>query len=460
MHAKSELRSYQNRLVTTLYESTAHLVVVPMGGGKTIAGLTTVEELIRDGVIRHALIMAPKRVAQLVWPDEIKLWEHTQHMTHALLDGDPKRRAADIITAPDRHLTIIGIDNTQWLCGELERLPDDHPLFDVLIIDEISRFRNPKSKRARALLTQVKRFKNIWGLTGTPRPNGLEDLFKPLQIISREKLWGRSFYGWRDTRFYPTDYERRNWAIKPDWEERTNKEAALYTSTMSPDDMPDLPTLNIIEHYVDLPDDAQEVYDQMEKTLFAELEDQDVLAVSAGVASGKLSQAAQGFMYGNDEDRMVTTLHYEKADWIAELAENMAGSPMIIIYEFHEDLAVLKQLFGDNLPYLGAGVSDAQAAKHVEAWNARKLPLFAIHPAAGGHGLNLGQGGSQMAFYGLPWSAELYEQVLKRIHRPGQTQPCFIHVCLARETIDEAKRNRVLHKMSMQEAFKKYLRKI
>ena len=210
-------------------------------------------------------MLAPKRVAQLVWPDEIKLWSaHPAHEACPAERVPPKQRSADIITAPKRELTIVGIDNTQWLCGELERLPDDHPLFDVLIIDEISRFRNPKSKRAKALLTQVKRFKNIWGLTGTPRPNGLEDLFKPLQIISRDKIWGRSFYTWRDTRFYPTDYERRNWAIKPDWEERTNVEAAAYTSTMSPEDMPDLPALNIIEHFVDLPEDAQETYDDME----------------------------------------------------------------------------------------------------------------------------------------------------------------------------------------------------
>jgi SNF2 family DNA or RNA helicase len=460
MHKKSELRSYQNRLVTTLYESNGHLVVVPMGGGKTISGLTAVDELITAGEIRHALVLAPKRVAQLVWPDEVGLWEHTQHMKFKLLNGDPKRRSADIITAPDRHLTIVGIDNTQWLCGELERLPDDHPLFDVLIIDEISRFRNPKSKRAKALITQVHRFKNIWGLTGTPRPNGLEDLFKPLQIISREKLWGRSFYSWRDQRFYPTDYERRNWSIRPDWEERTNREAATLTSTMSPTDMPGLPELNIVEHFVDLPPDAQEAYDDMEKTLFAELEDQDVLAASAGVASGKLSQMAQGFAYGNDEDRKVTTIHTAKREWIEDLVESLAGDPAILVYEFHQDLAVLQELFGKDLPYLGQGVTDATAKKHVDNWNAKKLPLFAIHPASGGHGLNLGQGGSQMIFYGLPWSAELYDQVVHRIHRPGQTQPCFIHICLARDTIDEAKRFRVLHKMDMQEAFKKYLRKI
>jgi len=457
---KSELRGYQNRTVTTLYESKGHLIVLPMGAGKSIIGLTTVEEMIRDGEARHALILAPKRVAQLVWPDEIKLWTHTQHLKHALLDGDPRQRAFNLVTAPQRELTIVGIDNTQWLVGELERLPDDHPLFDILIIDEISRFRNPKSKRAKALLTQVRRFKNIWGLTGTPRPNGLEDLFKPLQIVTREKIWGSGFYRWREIRFYPTDYERRNWLIKPDWEARTNEEAARYISTMSIEDMPDLPALNVIEHYVELPAAAQQAYDQMERRLFAELDDQDVLAVSAGVAAGKLAQAAQGFMYGNDEDRLVTTLHTAKRDWIEDLAESMAGSPMIIVYEFHEDLAVLKQLFGADLPYLGQGVTDAVAAKHVANWNARKLPLLAIHPAAAGHGLNLGQGGSQMAFYGLPWSAELYEQTLKRIHRPGQTQPCFIHICLARETIDEAKRHRVIGKMSRQEAFKRYLRKI
>jgi superfamily II DNA or RNA helicase len=127
MRQKSELHGYQNRMATALYESSGHLMVAPMGGGKTIASLTASEELLKDNIIRHVLVMAPKRVSQLVWPDEIKLWAHTKDLRYALLDGDPAKRVSDIATASSRQLTIIGIDHTQWLCDELARLDDDHP---------------------------------------------------------------------------------------------------------------------------------------------------------------------------------------------------------------------------------------------------------------------------------------------------------------------------------------------
>jgi hypothetical protein len=462
MLKKTDLRDYQQRGVTTLYEKDSHISVLPMGAGKTAIALTAASEMITDGEIRHGLVIAPKRVANLVWPAEINLWEHTQGLRYALLNGDPEHRLGLLRLADRRDFTLIGVDNTQWLCDRLAELPDGHPIFDLLVVDEISRFRNPKSKRVKALLPQAHRFKNIWGLTGTPRPNGLEDLFKPLAIVTRESLWGRSFYAWRDKRFYPTDYERRHYAIKPDWEERTAAEAALYMTTLAPGDMPSLPELNVVEHFVELPPAARKIYDTMERRLFAELDTgETVLAASAGVATAKISQAAQGFMYGNaDEDageeKTTTTLHIAKRDWLEGMIEDLAGDPVIVVYEFLEDLAVLRELFGKDLPTIGAGVSDKLAELHVDDWNARRLPILAMHAASGGHGLNLQAGGNQMIWYGLTWSPELYEQTIKRIHRPGQRERCFIHICLARDTIDEAKRMRVLFKMGAQEAFRTY----
>ena len=432
--------------------------VLPMGSGKTGAALTAIEEMIEQNVIRHALILAPKRVAQLVWPDEIHLWEHTQDLDYELLNGDPKKRTKLMGSSISRDLTIIGIDNTQWLVEQLEKLPDEHPLFDLLVIDEVSRFRNPKSKRGRALISQAKRFKNIWALTGTPRPNGLYDLFKPLQIVTRDALWGKSYYKWRDQRFYPLDYMQRDWEIRPEWEERTNLEAATVSSTLAPEDMPELPELTIVEHNVRMSTEAWGAYSQMAKELIAVLRSTTVTAANAGVASGKLSQAAQGFMY--DNDKVVRTLHTAKRDWVEEMVEDLAGDPVIIVYEFHEDLAVLKELFGDDTPHLGSGVDDKTAAKNVENWNAKKLPILLMQSVAGSHGLNLQHGGNQMIFYGLTWSSESYEQMLKRIHRPGQTERCFVHICLAEGTIDVAKRFRVLLKMTKQEAFSEWLKKI
>jgi SNF2 family DNA or RNA helicase len=458
MRKKTDLRDYQSRTVTTLYESDGHIAVLPMGAGKTASALTATDELMTDGHIRHGLVIAPKRVATNVWPDEIKQWQHLAGMTYAVLNGNPVERAEKLIRAAQRQLSVIGVDNTQWLVEELKKLPDGHPVFDLLIIDEISRFRNPKSKRAKALLTQASRFKMIWGLTGTPRPNGLEDLFKPCAIVSREALWGRSFYSWRNKRFYPTDWEQRNWVIKPDWEERTNAEAATLMSTLAPEDMPELPEINVIEHYVDLPPDALRAYRTMERRLFADIGSERVLAKSAGVASSKLGQCANGFMY--DDAGKGLWIHDEKRQWIEDLVEDMNGNPLILVYEFIEDLTMFRELFGPNLPVIGDGISDSTASRIIADWNARRLPLLALHPASGGHGLNLQDGGSQMAWISLTWSPEFWEQTIKRIHRPGQKERCFIHVCLARATIDEAKKHRVLEKLSMQDAFRRYLREI
>lgn len=458
MRPKTDLRDYQSRTVTTLYESDGHIAVLPMGAGKTASALTAIDELMTDGHIRHGLVIAPKRVATSVWPEEIRQWQHLAGMTYAVLNGSPVDRAVKLIKAAQRGLTVIGTDLTQWLVEELKKLDDGHPVFDLLVIDEISRFRNPKSKRAKALLSQVKRFKTIWGLTGTPRPNGMEDLFKPCAIVSREALWGRSFYSWRAKRFYPTDWEQRKWAIKPDWEARTAAEAATLMSTLAPEDMPSLPEINVIEHWVDLPEPARKAYKTMERKLFAEAGGATIIAKSAGVASGKLAQCANGFMYG--DDREPVWLHDEKRDWIVNLVDDAAGSPLIIVYEFIEDLEMLREAFGSDLPVIGAGTTDAKAQWSITAWNARQLPVLALHPASGGHGLNLQSGGSQMAWLSLTWSPEFWEQTIKRIHRPGQAERCFIHVCLARDTIDEAKKYRVLDKLSAQDAFRRYLKTI
>lgn len=461
MRSLADLRPYQNRVVTALYETTGLVAVLKMGAGKTVAALTAIDELIGDGLIRHGLVLAPKRVANMTWPAEIADWSHVHGMSYALLNGEPARRSRLLGDAGNRQLTIVGIDNTQWLCDELAKLPDEHPIFDLLVIDEISRFRSPKSKRAKALLKHVKRFKAIWGLTGTPRPSGYEDLFKPLAIVSREQLWGRSFYAWQKERFYPVDRNGYEWAIFPDREQQTIDEANRFMLTLSDADMPTLPPVNVIEHYVDMPEEVVREYKRMKRELVVELASgRDILAASAGVASGKMSQMAAGFIYGEGGNEDVEQLHDAKAEWIEELVEDLAGDPLLIIYEFIEDLRLLQRLFGAGLPYLGQGVTDRQAAIHIDAWNAGKLPLMALHAASGGHGLNLQFGGSEMAWLNLTWSSELYEQTVARIVRPGQTQKCFIHICLARGSVDEVKRMRVLHKMSLQEAFAVWLKKV
>ena len=171
------LCKYQQNAATWFYESDAALLVAPLGAGKGAAALTALAELFRDGHRRHALVIAPKLVATTVWPQEVASWPHLQHLRVAVLDISPERRRALLAAAAERQLTVIGVDLVPWLANELAAIPADHPLFDLLVIDETSRLKDPSGKRARALLKVGGRFRTRWGLTGTPRPNSSRDLF-------------------------------------------------------------------------------------------------------------------------------------------------------------------------------------------------------------------------------------------------------------------------------------------
>ena len=459
MRQKSELRSYQQRVINHLYENDEALAILKMGAGKTVATLTAIEELLFDGVIRHALIVAPKRVATLVWPDEITAWAHTAKLTYAVLDGPPAYRLTQLKAAGFRDLTIIGIDNLQWLVTELEKLHPASHIFDCLVIDETSRLKDPTSKRGKALNRIVDKFKIKWGLTGTPRPNSLLDLFTPVKLITSGRLWGKSFYKWQKQYFYPADYKGYSWLPHAGAEEKLLSDVATISIALGEGDMPELPELSILVDEVMLDNVSRETYDAMQAKLFAQVDQEPILAASTAVATGKLAQIANGFIYDRDGVAGTHRLHETKAEWLEELVAGVEGEPLIIVYEYQEDLAMVRRLFG-NIPYLGSGVSDKDAKTAVDDWNAGRLPLFALHPASGGHGLNLQHGGSRMAWVSPCWSAEYWDQTIARIHRPGQGAHVMIHVCVATDTVDEMKRMRVISKLDAQAAFEAYLARV
>ncbi len=454
MRLKKELRPYQQRIATELYENDEKLCVVRPGGGKTGAALTAIEELIAHGVIRHALVIAPKRVARSVWPAEIELWAHTKGLRYKVLDGSPNQRLVHLLEAHKRDITIIGIDNTQWLCEVLDKLPDDHPVFDLLVIDEVSRLRNPTGARAKALSKIGARWRMIWGLTGTLRPSSAQDLFMPARVVTRGKLWGRSFWQWQKEHFYPVDFQGYDWQPKPGAEDKLNAEIAPLTVTLADGELPQLPELQVILDHVEMPLAAWTEYQSMQRRLVTGSGDDAIVAITAAVATGKLAQMSNGFVY--DADTKARELHTVKREWLQDIIENASG-PTLLIYEFVEDLRMMQELL-PGLPYLGAGVSDRDSAAHIHDWNARLLPFMALHPASGGHGLNLQHGGSDMAWIAPTWSPELWEQTIARLHRSGQTQPVIVRVCVARGTVDQMKLDRVHFKMTAQEAFEKYLR--
>jgi SNF2-related domain len=452
------LRSYQQRAATYLYERDAAFLVAPLGAGKSTAALTAIADLIRDGHRRHALVIAPKLVATTVWPWEVTLWPHLAHLRVAVLSAAPERRCALLACAGERDVTVIGVDLAQWLVGELAGLADDHPLFDVLIFDETSRLKDPSGKRARALLKVAGRFRTRWGLTGTPRPNSSMDLFMPAAIVTNGALWGRAFVPWQKRHFRPRDPFGREWMALPGAEAKIAAAFGTVAMTVADEDMPDLPSLNIVETHVQLPDAVMASYRTMARKLYVEVKGRSIGAASMMIATGKLAQIANGFLYGEGNDDAIF-VHDIKIEWLKELVESLDGEPLLIAYEFIEDLRTIRRALGE-VPVLGGPISAAKSSRLVDAWNAGSLPLLAFHPAAAGHGINLQFGGSRMAWLSPSWSAELTEQAIARIYRPGQTRHVTIHVCVATGTIDEMKRNRVLGKMSAQEAFRQHLEQI
>jgi hypothetical protein len=453
---KSDLYGFQQRGVTDLYEHDQRQAVLGMGAGKTALALTAIREMLDDGVIRNALVLAPKKVAQLVWPAEPGKWEHLRYTTIAVGVGDARRRLDMLRAQADVHVQTH--DNIGWLVDILLKLPADDPLFDLLVIDEISRFRNPKSQRLKALMKVRKRFRNFWGLTGTPRPNGYEDQFGPLKLVTNSRLWGRSFYKWRDQNFFPVDWNGYNWSILPDARERIKADIASRSFAIPPEEMPELPEIVDDERtleWVDLPREVMVEYARMLAKLIADAGGRKVLAANAAVASGKLEQIAQGFLY--DEDRAAVVLHEAKAERLREMVEALAGDPVIVCYWFEADLDAIRNVLGD-IPVIGKDTKDN--VRTVAVGRPGRVPVMGLQPASGGHGLDgLQDSCSNMIWYTPIWSKELYDQTRKRVHRPGQKRRVMNWSIMARGTVDIAKRSRCLDGISAQDAFLQYLAK-
>ena len=280
----------------------------------------------------------------------------------------------------------------------------------------------------------------------------------PAAIITDGALWGRAFVPWQKRFFRPCDPFGREWAALPGAEEQIAADFGAVAMTVADEDMPDLPPLNIVVTPLKLPDAVMATYQGMARELFATIEGRSIEAASPLIATGKLAQLANGFLY-DDGNADPVAVHTTKIDWLRELVESLDGEPLLIAYEFIEDLRTIRRAFGE-VPALGGLTPARQATQLVADWNEGKLPLLAFHPAAAGHGLNLQHGGSRMAWLSPSWSAELTEQAIARIYRPGQTQHVTIHVCVAAGTVDEMKRDRVIGKMSAQEAFRRHLEQI
>ena len=433
--------NYQQHTTQFIIDHPESAIFLGMGMGKTISTLTAINDLIRNRFeTQKVLVIAPIRVARDTWPEEIHKWDHLKGLTVSTITGTAKQREA----AANRRADIytIGRENIPWLVKHHgNRWP-----YDMVIIDELSSFKNPQAKRFKALKKVRPKIHRIVGLTGTPAPNSLLDIWAPFRLIDNGERLGRYITHYRDQYFTPG---RRNGAVVYNWNLRPGADQAIYdniadiTVSMHTTDYLQLPEATHQHITVHLPTKARKHIDTLKRDLVLDLDDDTIDAANAATLSLKLQQLAGGAIY-NEEGNGYITIHNEKIQALAELVDQAQGNPILVCYWFkHERDRIL-----NTIP--GARVLDTQ--RDFECWNAGRVPVALIHPASAGHGLNLQAGGHIMVWYTTPWSLELYEQANARLHRQGQTEPVsIIHIDTA-DSIDQTVHQALTRKDTTQQA--------
>lgn len=477
MRARSDLRTAQNALIREMTEVAGGIAVLGMGGGKTASALTAFLDLKLAGHVDHAIVLAPPRVVANVWPNEPPKWEHLDGVLDVVaVEGPPRRR--ERIMSENHDVYVVSINNVKWLVEHLNKLWPGPLGRLVMFVDEISKLKSPTSKWAKELMKLTPKLNGCWGLTGTPKPDGYEDLFSPIRVVSgRKDAWGPpSITALRREYFRPLDYHGYNWAPHPfaiPHLEAVCKEWLVYAPT---DDL-ELPALltgdDFVEH-VQLTDEQRGHYDDLVKEMVTEVgvawrdeqaADEDmylIQALSQGALSAKLVQVVQGYLY-HEGGKDWTNLPSPKLDRLKEADDDLGDDKAVIVYGLRAEIPDLTLMFGArgrSVGLLGGGVSSKRATETIDAWNAGEVDRLLVHPASAGHGVELQFGGRHMIHYHPTWSAEGYDQIIKRLHRPGQTQDVVNYWLMADGTIDELKYARVERKLEDQEAFRQILRRI
>jgi SNF2 family DNA or RNA helicase len=408
------LRPYQDDAADFLFERDRAMILAPVGAGKTAITLTAMQAMLNDGYVTRWLVVAPKRVCTDVWPVEAPKWSD---LTPALAVGSPAQRAAAL--ASDAQVVVINYDN-------LDKL-DDLTGFDGIVFDELTRLKNPSGKRFKALEKLLEPINVRWGLTGSFTSNGLEDVFGQCKIVD-QPLLGRSKGAFLQQYFICINRDFGQWTPAPGALEQVMARIRPATFVLDPGDYKDkLPPCHVVEVRTQLDDRAP--YEKMKAEYVVRFGDERVIAQNAASVTTKLQQMASGFVYNRDAGTPSIWFSAHKFDRLAELLDENQRANTIVVYNYQEELAELKRRF----PHAQT-IDDDDV---IERWNRGEVELLLVHPKSAGHGLNLQHGGCHMVFLSLPWSLELYEQTVGRLHRSGQKRDVWVYVMMADKTIDE-----------------------
>jgi SNF2 family DNA or RNA helicase len=404
------------------------------GLGKTSTTLAAYLTLKQHNAAKGLLVVAPLRPVYKVWPAEVAKWSDFKSLSWTILHGPHKETRLKAVNRTD--LYFINYEGLAWLEGQLKGMKD-WP-FDVLCLDESTKIKNTSTQRFKVCKRLRDRFSRVWELTGTPAPNGLENLFGQVYMLDGGERLGRFVTHFR--REYFTEYPQRGgyslWEPRKDSQQRIQAKIADITLALRAEDYLKMPRKieNRIE--VDLPASALKVYKGVEDDFFAELASGAVTAANAAAKSMKLRQIASGGVYGTEGEQGV---HSAKMEALADLIEEQEGQPLLVAVGYkHEVEAIRKHLKDDSIPYLGGGVSMNESNKIIDDWNAGRIPVLLAHPTSVAHGLNLQAGGNAVVWYTLTWNLEEFDQFNARVYRQGQTKPVTFHYIVAVDTIDDS----------------------
>lgn len=429
--------NYQQYSINHIIDHKASGLFLDMGMGKTVSTLTAIDNLIFLGEVIRVLVIAPLRVAEDTWSTEVEKWDHLKHLKISKILGTKKQRKEAL--NKDADIYVTNRENVDWLVSECF----DSWIWDMVIIDELSSFKSSKAKRFRALKKVRPYFKRIVGLTGTPAPNSLIDLWPQIYLLDGGQRLGKTITGFKDRYFNPgrrNGYVVYNWELKQGAEEAIQNKISDICISMKADDYLDIPERIDNRVEISLSKKALEIYKKLEKELVIEIAEEDITAANSAVLTNKLLQMANGAIYS--ESKEVVNIHDEKLGKLEEIIDTSNGKSVLVFYNFKHDYnRISEMLTKKKITYQTLNDSE-----DIKKWNEGEIQVALLHPASAGHGLNLQYGGNIIVWFGLTWSLELYQQANARLHRQGQKEIVIIHHLISKGTVDEDVMNALANK--------------
>lgn len=440
MLGRKNLHDYQNYAVSFIKERRKCLLFLDMGLGKSVITLTSISDMMDDFLIDKILILAPLRVCNTVWKQEIDSWSHL-NMKAVICTGSAKERTDALNSQAD--IYIINFENVAWMV-------DNFPwTYDALVIDESSAFRSHRSKRFKKIKKNMHKTKVSIMLTGTPTPSGYINLWAQVYLVDFGKRLGKTITNFRNRFFKSAGYMGYSYELTEGSQEKIENAISDISISMSAEDHLDLPDVIYINEYVNFDAKTKSIYRELQDEFIVSLAGTDIECPSPGVLSNKLLQICNGAVY--DEEKNYHVLHDEKIKYMKEIIEDNPSENFLVAYNFKSDLERLKKAFPEGV------VLDSSNAT-VEKWNSGKIKILFAHPASAGHGLNLQKGGSVIIWFGLNWSLELYQQFNARLNRQGQTKKVRVIHIVAKGSLDELVMLALSQKAKTQQQLLDYLK--